>query len=64
MVARERAFPADRNFPGIRKVGVEGALNYYGYSKMVIFVSRRGHYSIRKAANLLGLGEKMLFTYQ
>ena len=58
MVARERAFPVDRNFPGIRKVGVEGALNYYGYSKMVIFVSRRGHYSIRKAANLLGLGEK------
>ena len=58
MIARERAFPADRNFPGIRKVGVEGALNYYGYSKMVIFVSRRGHYSIRKAANLLGLGEK------
>jgi putative pyridoxal-dependent aspartate 1-decarboxylase len=58
MVARERALPADRNFPGIRKVGVEGALNYHGYSKMVILVSRRGHYSIRKAANLLGLGEK------
>lgn len=58
MVARERAFPADRNFPGIRKVGVEGALNYYGYSKMVVLISRRGHYSIRKAANLLGLGEK------
>jgi len=58
MVARERAFPADRNFPGIRKVGVEGVLNYYGYSKMVVLVSRRGHYSIRKSANLLGLGEK------
>jgi len=58
MVARERAFPADRNFPGIRKIGVEGALNYYGYSKMVVLVSRRGHYSIRKAANLLGIGEK------
>jgi putative pyridoxal-dependent aspartate 1-decarboxylase len=58
MVARERAFPVDGNFPGIRKVGVEGALNYYGYSKMVVLVSRRGHYSIRKAANLLGLGEK------
>jgi len=58
MVARERAFPADRNFPGIRKVGVEGALNYYGYSKMIVLVSRRGHYSIRKSANLLGLGEK------
>jgi len=58
MVARERAFPADGNFPGIRKAGVEGALNYYGYSRMVILVSRRGHYSIRKSANLLGLGEK------
>ena len=58
MVARERAFPADRNFPGIRKVGVEGALNYFGYSKMVVLVSRRGHYSIRKSANILGLGEK------
>jgi putative pyridoxal-dependent aspartate 1-decarboxylase len=58
MVARERSFPADRNFPGIRKVGVEGALNYYGYSKMVVLVSIRGHYSIRKSANLLGLGEK------
>jgi putative pyridoxal-dependent aspartate 1-decarboxylase len=58
MVARERSFPADRDFPGIRKVGVEGALNYYGYSKMVVLVSIRGHYSIRKSANLLGLGEK------
>jgi len=58
MVARERAFPVDRNFPGIRKVGVEGALNYFGYSKMVVLVSRRGHYSIRKSANILGLGEK------
>lgn len=58
MVARERAFPIDKNFPGIRKAGVEGALNYYGYSRMVVLVSRRGHYSIRKSANLLGLGEK------
>jgi len=58
MVARERAFPADKNFPGIRMAGVEGALNYYGYSRMVVLVSRRGHYSIRKSANLLGLGEK------
>ncbi len=58
MVAREKAFPADRNFPGIRKAGIEGALHYYGYSRMVVLVSRRGHYSIRKSVNLLGLGEK------
>ncbi len=58
MVAREKAFPADGNFPGIRKAGVERALNYYGYSRMVVLISRRGHYSIRKSAHLLGLGEE------
>ena len=35
-VARERAFPADGGFPGIRKAGVERALNHYGYSRMVV----------------------------
>ena len=58
MVAREKAFPADKNFPGIRKSGVGKALDYYGYSRMVVLVSRRGHYSIRKSVNLLGLGEE------
>jgi putative pyridoxal-dependent aspartate 1-decarboxylase len=57
-VARERAFPADGGFPGIRKAGVERALNHYGYSRMVLIVSARGHYSIKKSANLLGLGEE------
>jgi len=57
-VARERAFPTDGGFPGIRKAGVERALSYYGYSRMMVIVSARGHYSIRKSANLLGLGEE------
>jgi putative pyridoxal-dependent aspartate 1-decarboxylase len=58
MVAREKAFPPDSSFPGIRKTGVERALGYYGYSRMVVIVSRRGHYSIRKSAHILGLGEE------
>ena len=58
MVAREKAFPPDKSFPGIRKAGIERALNYYGYSRMVVIVSRRGHYSIKKSAHLLGLGEE------
>ena len=56
-VAREKAFPPDGNFPGLRAAGVDRALRHYGYAKGVIIVSERGHYSIKKAANLLGIGE-------
>ncbi|MCJ7595124.1 MAG: pyridoxal-dependent decarboxylase [Desulfobacterales bacterium] len=58
MVAREKAFPPDDGFPGVREAGIERALRHYGYTRGVILVSSRGHYSIKKAANLLGLGEE------
>ena len=58
MVAREKAFPPDGDFPGIRVAGVERALRHYGYGRGVIIVSTRGHYSIQKAANMLGMGEE------
>lgn len=57
MVARERAFPPDGDFPGLRVAGAEKALQYYGYDRGVVLVSTRGHYSITKAANILGIGE-------
>ena len=57
MVAREKAFPPDGEFPGVRVAGMERGLHHYGFSRGVILVSSRGHYSIQKAANLLGLGE-------
>jgi glutamate decarboxylase len=57
LVAREKAFPPDRDFAGVRIAGMAQGLNHYGYSRGVILVSSRGHYSIQKAANLLGLGE-------
>jgi glutamate decarboxylase len=62
MVAREKAFPPSGNFQGLRVTGVSGALDYYGFSRGVIIVSARGHYSIRKAANVLGLGEENVIT--
>ena len=58
LVAREKAFPPDGDFPGVRVTGMEGALKYYGYSRGVVIVSTRGHYSIKKAANILGIGEE------
>jgi putative pyridoxal-dependent aspartate 1-decarboxylase len=57
MVARERAFPPDGDFQGLRVAGSDKALRHYGYTRSVILVSTRGHYSITKAANLLGIGE-------
>jgi putative pyridoxal-dependent aspartate 1-decarboxylase len=62
LVARERAFPPDGEFPGARAAGVSKALRYYGYDNGVILVSARGHYSIRKAASLLGLGEENVLS--
>ena len=62
LVAREKALPPDKNFPGVRKAGVDKALSYYGYSRMVVLISQRGHYSIRKAAHLLGLGEENVIS--
>lgn len=58
MVAREKAFPSTAKFQGVREAGMERALRYHGYDRGVILVSARGHYSIRKAASLLGIGEK------
>jgi putative pyridoxal-dependent aspartate 1-decarboxylase len=61
-VARERAFPPDGDFPGARTAGLPQALKHYGYNKGVIIVSARGHYSIKKTANLLGLGEENVLS--
>ncbi len=62
LVAREKAFPADDVFPGVRTAGLEAALRYYGYSRAVIIVSTRGHYSLRKSASLLGIGEENVIS--
>ncbi|MFO7987808.1 MAG: aminotransferase class V-fold PLP-dependent enzyme [Desulfatiglandaceae bacterium] len=62
LVAREKAFPAGKNFPGTRTAGIARALDYYGYKRGVIMVSARGHYSIKKAGNLLGIGEENILS--
>ncbi|MDR3238108.1 MAG: glutamate decarboxylase [Spirochaetia bacterium] len=56
LVARNRAFPPDGDFPGIRDAGVYEAYKHYGYSKAVIIISQRGHYSIDKVSRIMGLG--------
>jgi putative pyridoxal-dependent aspartate 1-decarboxylase len=61
-VAREKAFPPDGDFPGVREAGVDQAMRHYGFGRGAILVSTRGHYSIQKAASLLGIGEENVFT--
>jgi len=62
MVAREKAFPPEGNFAGVRMSGMNRALSHYGFERGVILVSSRGHYSIKKAANMLGMGEENVLT--
>lgn len=55
-VARNSAFPADGDFPGIQQAGLAASLAHYGYRGGAILVSELGHYSFRKSTDLLGLG--------
>ncbi|WP_020410627.1 pyridoxal-dependent aspartate 1-decarboxylase PanP [Hahella ganghwensis] len=55
-VARNRSFPEQGSFKGVRRAGMHQALKHYGYEDAVILVSSRGHYSLSKSADLLGLG--------
>lgn len=60
-VARNNAFPADgQQFQGIERDGAVAALRHYGYQDMAILVSERGHYSLTKAADILGIGQRNL----
>ncbi|ARU58741.1 cysteine sulfinic acid decarboxylase (Csad) [Oleiphilus messinensis] len=55
-VARNLAFPEEGGFKGIRREGLTRALLYYGYTGAAVLVSERGHYSLKKAADILGIG--------
>ena len=56
-VARNKLFKADGDFHGISRSGLFSALQHYGYQGLVILVSARGHYSLKKSADILGLGQ-------
>lgn len=61
-VAVNKLFPADGDFEGLSEEGLFAALRHYKKKGLAILVSERGHYSLRKAANLLGIGKKNLIS--
>ncbi|OOF06172.1 pyridoxal-dependent aspartate 1-decarboxylase PanP [Salinivibrio sp. MA607] len=61
-VARNNVLKPDGEFPGINKAGLFGAMRHYGYRDLAILVSERGHYSLGKAADVLGIGRDQLIS--
>ena len=61
-VARNNALKATPDFGGVEKEGLFKALKYYGYEGLAIVVSERGHYSLKKAADVLGIGQDGLVS--
>ncbi|MCK8044190.1 putative pyridoxal-dependent aspartate 1-decarboxylase [Shewanella sp. 1CM18E] len=56
--ARNQLLKADGDFKGVAKQGLIKGLRHYGYDDLAILVSERGHYSLAKTADLLGVGRE------
>ncbi len=57
-VARNRLLPPKDDFSSIEEDGLFSAMNAHDLKRIVVLVSRRGHYSLRKAGGILGIGSK------
>lgn len=55
-IARNRLLKADGEFKGIGSQGLVSAMLHYGYKGLAVLISERGHYSLGKSADLLGIG--------
>ena len=59
-VARNVALPPTNGFAGIEAEGLIAAYRKYDVERCVVLVSRLGHYSLKKACGLLGIGNQNL----
>ncbi|KZN48131.1 pyridoxal-dependent aspartate 1-decarboxylase PanP [Pseudoalteromonas luteoviolacea] len=57
-IARNRLLKPDGDFKGISSQGMFAAMMHYGYKGLAVLVSERGHYSLGKAADVLGIGRE------
>lgn len=62
--ARNRAFGPDGEFPGIGRSGWFGAMRHYDCEGAAVLVSERGHYSLSKAADVLGIGRDQMIAVE
>jgi glutamate decarboxylase len=61
-VARNRLLGPRGEFKGVAEEGIFAALRHAGLEGLAVLVSQRGHYSLRKAVDLLGLGQRNLIS--
>ena len=61
-VARNQMFGPRDGFAGLAREGLISAMAHYGYKDLAILVSERGHYSLGKAADVLGIGRKNVIS--
>ncbi|MEH6462615.1 MAG: putative pyridoxal-dependent aspartate 1-decarboxylase [Shewanella psychromarinicola] len=61
-IARNRLLQPSGEFKGITREGMTKALRFYGYDDLAILVSDRGHYSLGKSADLLGIGRDNIIS--
>jgi putative pyridoxal-dependent aspartate 1-decarboxylase len=57
-IARNKLFPAKGNFENIEKDGLFAAMKAHDLERVVVLVSKRGHYSLKKAGGILGIGHE------
>ncbi len=55
-VARNQLLSPNKEFAGVGTDGLAAAYKAYGIERCVVLVSRLGHYSLKKAGGILGLG--------
>ncbi|RBP53055.1 pyridoxal-dependent aspartate 1-decarboxylase PanP [Arenicella xantha] len=61
-VARNRMFRPTEGFQGLAKEGIAAAMAHANYDRLAIVVSERGHYSLSKAADVLGIGRNNVIS--
>lgn len=59
-VARNKALAPIGGFKGVNNEGLAAGLEHYGYKKLAVISSKRAHYSLSKAVDILGLGREQL----
>lgn len=62
--ARNNVLAPRGDFAGLAQDGLLAGLQQYGYQGLAVLVSERGHYSLGKAADILGIGRRSLISIQ
>lgn len=61
-VARNNLLKPEGDFRGVAREGIFRALKHYKYDGLAILVSSRGHYSLKKSADVLGIGQESVIA--